>query len=80
MQYETSYSIGEDGTKITYLLILNMFGSMFETIEEIQEHELNKESMSDYEIKCFEQSLASTVQTYNVDIKEEIELRNRISD
>lgn len=74
MPYYIDLSTGESGTRISYTLRWSVLGSFRNSIEQMQEHEKNKNSLTDFEIDLFEKSFAHDLAQYELDLKEEIRI------
>ena len=64
----------ESGTKISYTLRWSALPAFKNTIYKMQEHEIQKEALPDFEIDLFEKTLSSDLKTYDLDLKKEIEI------
>ena len=71
--YIDMYS-NESGTKISYTLRWSTLPAFKNTIYKMQEHEIQKETLSDFEIDLFEKILSSDLKMYDLDLKEEIKI------
>jgi hypothetical protein len=74
MPYYVDMYSNESGTKISYTLRWSALPAFKNTIYKMQEHEMQKETLPDFEIDLFEKTLSSDLKMYDLDLKEEIEI------
>ena len=72
MPLYTEMNTNEKGTQISYILRFSPLASFRTTILQIQEFEKNRGQNNDYDEKIFESQYEDTLETYEVDLKEEI--------
>lgn len=68
----TEMSSDESGTKISYILRWSPLPAFKSLIIKMQEHESEKATLSDLEIASFEKSLEYDLETFDLNLKEEI--------
>ena len=74
MPYYIDMYSNESGTKISYTLRWSALPAFKNTIYKMQEHEIQKETLPDFEIDLFEKTLSSDLKMYDLDLKEEIKI------
>ena len=72
MPLYTEMNINERGTQISYVLRFSPLTSFRTTIKQIQEFENNRGQNNDYDEKIFESQYEDTLETYELNLKEEI--------
>lgn len=74
MPYYIDMYSNESGTKISYTLRWSALPAFKNTIYKMQEHEIQKATLPDFEIDLFEKTLSSDLKSYDLDLKKEIEI------
>lgn len=74
MPYYIDMYSNESGTKLSYTLRWSARPAFKNTIYKMQEHDIQKETLPDFEIDLFEKTLSSDLKMYDLDLKEEIRI------